>query len=193
MASNRPVDRMQFAWRAMRFGDLGLVEIVAESVHVDFPERAEIPLERLALFPAGCMVFANTIGLIGYCIAHPWTFGVPPALDTLLHALPEHADTLYIHDLALLPAARGAGAGRSAIATLLEVAEHHGLPTLSLIAVSASGPFWSQNGFADAAPTKSIASYGAAARYMARATAHSATPSSSPSANAANATSRSGK
>lgn len=165
----------------MRPADLGSVEQVAARVHVDFPEHLDIPRERLALFPAGCMVFADAAQIAGYCIAHPGTFGQPPALDTLLHALPDHADTLYIHDLALLPAARGTGAGRAAVAALIRLAEHHALATLSLIAVSASGPFWQQNGFADAVPTKSIASYGAAARFMARATAfsstaHSATP-----------------
>ncbi len=42
---------------------------------------------------------------------YPWRFGQPPKLNMRLHRLSDDADTFYIHDVAILPAARGGGAG----------------------------------------------------------------------------------
>ncbi|MFX9570760.1 GNAT family N-acetyltransferase, partial [Acinetobacter baumannii] len=72
-----------------------------------FHERPEIFVERLALFPAGSLIADRGGQPIGYAVAHPWLRGQPPALDSLLGAIPPGADCLYLHDVAILPAARG--------------------------------------------------------------------------------------
>jgi GNAT superfamily N-acetyltransferase len=86
--------------------------------------------------------------------------------------LPPGADTLHIHDVALLPDQRGRGLGGAALKVLTGVAGRHGLLWLSLIAVHGTPPYWARYGFRDAAPAvtepSSLASYGADARYMAR-------------------------
>src|SRR5271170_3620943 len=143
--------------------DLAGVQRIAAAVHAEFPERGTVFAERLALFPAGCL-FADG----GYVVAHPARQGEPPALDTLLGALPAGADALHVHDIALLPARQGRGFGAAAVRLLLEVAARHGLPDLSLVAVHGTAPYWARFGFRDAPASAALASYGAGARYMVR-------------------------
>jgi len=153
----------------MHAGDLPDVERISTIVHPLYPERDEVPVERLRLFPAGCLIAPRGGSTIGYAIAHPGLIGRPPPLDTLLGALPVGADCLYIHDVALLPDARGLRLGAAVTATLAAVARDRGLPHLALTAVNNSTAFWSRQGFAAAATEKSLASYGGDAIYMVRA------------------------
>jgi GNAT superfamily N-acetyltransferase len=110
--------------------------------------------------------------VLGYAIAHPWTQGSIPQLDTLLGALPDDADCLYLHDIAILPAARGHGSARDMVDRLAEVARARGLRALALTSVYGTQDFWSSCGFV-AAPTRDmadkLASYGGPAIYMMRA------------------------
>ena len=94
----------------MTAADLPAVNAIAAQVHVAYPEDAAVFAERLTLHPAGCCVLDGGTGVAGYVISHPWRIAEPPALDTLLGALPAPASTYYIHDIALLPAARRGGA-----------------------------------------------------------------------------------
>lgn len=80
------------AWRAMHAGDLPDVERISAIVHPRYPERDEVPAERLRLFPAGCLIATYNTMTVGYAIAHPGKIGQPPPLDTLLGTLPPDAD-----------------------------------------------------------------------------------------------------
>lgn len=157
-------------WRAMEAADLAAVERVAAHVHPDYPEDEAVFAERLSLCPEGCLVLARPLGdLEGYVVAHPWRLGQPPALNSLLGALPAAADTLYVHDIALLPACRGGGAAGRVLRRLEELARRRGLPSLSLVAVGGSPGFWLRQGFreqADEALRGKLRSYDDAARYM---------------------------
>ena len=157
---------MPAIWRAMQDADLVEVNRIADLAHPNFPERAEIPAERRRLYPAGCLVLQRDGEVLGYAVSHPWHAGKPPALDTLLGALPDLPTNYYVHDLALVPAARGTGAARSAVARLVAVATQAGLAPMSLVAVNNSTGFWQRHGFraVGAAP----ASYGADAVVMMR-------------------------
>lgn len=148
-------------WRPMLTADLPAVQAVADQVHVDYPEAPEIFANRLDLFPAGCFMAVGQDGPLGYCIAHPGTLGAPPPLDTVLDGLPAVADCLYLHDVALLPAARGRGLGAALVARLEQVARSYGFTRIALTAVSNSDGFWQGLGF-DAVPCAKIASYGVA-------------------------------
>jgi len=154
---------MTGAWRPMLPADIATVDRIGAVVHSDLPERAVVFAERLALFPPGCMM---TDG--GYAIAHPTKLGEPPALDTLLGALPAGADTLHVHDVALLPAMQGRGLGGSALKAITGVAGRHGFVWLSLVAVHGTPPYWARFGFQEAPASTALASYGAEARYMVR-------------------------
>lgn len=158
---------MTAAWRPMVPGDLPAVNRIAEAVHLDYPEEAAVLAERLALYPAGCWILEGQAAPLGYAISHPWNRLRPPSLNTRLGALPEMPGTYYIHDVALLPAARGRGAAGRLMPLLREAAR--GLPELSLVAVGGSVPFWHRQGFAvvdDPALTDKLRSYDAGARFM---------------------------
>ena len=153
----------------MQAADLASVEAVAQAIHVDFPEDEAVFAERLRLCPLGCLVLAMDGGIAGYLISHPWMLGAPPALDTLLGAVPEGADSWYIHDLALAPQARGTGAAGRVVAHAVELARAAGLASLSLMSVGGSAGFWRRQGFEVApVPAEKLASYGDGAAYMVR-------------------------
>ncbi len=157
----------------MTQADFPSVGAIGAAVHVAFPEAPAIVAERHGLYPAGCLVLCGAAGMIGYAVSHPWRFLHPPKLDTVLGQLPAAPDTYYIHDLALLPAARGTGAGSDAVRRLIEQAKAEKFGNLSLVAVSGSAPFWARHGFqvhADPAVQQRLRSYGEAARFMVRAT-----------------------
>lgn len=146
--------------------DLPEVDAVAARVHPDYPEDPAVFAERLALHPAGCLVLDE---VAGYVVSHPWHPGAPPKLNSLLGTIPADAATYYLHDLALLPAARGVGAGAAVVMQLARHAGTLGLSTISLVAVNASEPFWRRLGFAPAAiQPSSLASYDGKARLMMR-------------------------
>ncbi len=159
-------------WRPMTATDLPAVLAVAAVVHPGYPEDEAIFAERLRLFPQGCLVLDGPGGAIGYVIAHPWRRAAPPPLNSLLGALPSQTGCFYIHDLALLPQARGSGAGGIAAVRLAEIAARAGLPRLALVAIDGSSGFWRRQGFREVhapALAEKLASYDDAARYMERA------------------------
>lgn len=151
--------------------DLPAVMAVAAEVHPNYPEGEAVYAERLALHPAGCLVLAGGEGLGGYALSHPWLLGQVPALDSLLGALPEPADAYYIHDLALLPSARGGGAASACVDRLAAHAGASSFVRMALVAVGNSAGFWRRHGFHEAhdeALARKLVSYDDAARYMVR-------------------------
>jgi|EndMetStandDraft_4_1072995.scaffolds.fasta_scaffold25405_2 GNAT superfamily N-acetyltransferase len=161
------------AWRPMRAADLDGVVSVAR---VAFPDHFEAPAcfaERFALFPQGCFVLASDDAVRGYLIAYPWPPGAIPPLDSLLGALPEDRDALYLHDLALHPDLRGRGHARSIVARLVVTAKAWGTRQIALVSVNDTRDFWRGLGFqvvdGDAVIARKLASYGADATYMVRA------------------------
>ena len=161
-------------WRAMTADDLAAVDAIAARVHPDYPEDSAIFAERLQLYPNGCRVLATVdAGLVGYAVSHPWHLGQPVALNALLGAIPSlgSSATYYIHDIALLPEARGGGAGADIVTWLARHARAAGLPSMSLVAVNDSGPFWRSQGFTvvdNPALRAKLACYGGQAQLMTR-------------------------
>jgi ribosomal protein S18 acetylase RimI-like enzyme len=135
-------------WRGMLSQDLSRVQAIAAVVHPAYPESPQVFAERLALCPAGCLVLQDGRGeLVGYAVSHPWHQAQPPALDSLLGALPPAASTCYLHDIALMPEARGRGAPSRLLALLLAQARAAGLDEVSLVAVNGSRAYWQSQGF----------------------------------------------
>jgi len=155
----------------MTAADLPAVMAVAAEVHPDYPEGEAVFAERCVLHPAGCLVLESGEGVGGYVLSHPWRLGQVPALDSLLGALPDEADAYYIHDLALLPGARGGGAASAGVDQLAAHARVSGFARMALVAVGSSAGFWRRQGFREAhdeALARKLASYDSAARYMVR-------------------------
>lgn len=160
---------MMTRWRPLLDSDIPTVSAIAAKVHPDFFEADAIFAERQRLAPEGCWLCEGDRGPMGYVLSHPWTLAAPPALNTLLGAIPGEPDTFYIHDLALLPAARGKGAAGAAVDILIDVAKD--FAAMSLVAVNGSVPFWSRYGFTVAERpdlAAKLKSYDDAAQFMVR-------------------------
>jgi len=158
-------------WRPARVSDFRAIVAIAAQIHPDLPERPEVFMEKMQLYPPGCRVLVAEDAVAGYGLAHPWTQHRIPPLDGFLERLPENADCLYVHDVAVLPDRRG-GVARDYIAGIAELARASGITTLALVSVYATRPLWEHLGFraatADAALRAKLASYGEGATYMLR-------------------------
>lgn len=158
-------------WRPMQDSDIRAVTAISDIVHGRFTERPEIFAERLALYPAGCFLLDRDGAAEGYLISHPWHRRSPVPLDELVGAMPEDAASYYLHDLALLPDARGCGAGRRGVEMVLAQAADAGLGEVSLVAVNGADAFWSAQGFSrveDEAIARKLESYGEGTFFMER-------------------------
>ena len=127
--------------------------------------------EKMRLYPGGCRVLVAGDEIAGYGLAHPWKQHQIPPLDGFLERLPEDADCLYLHDIAVLPDRRG-GVARAYMTAIAELARASGIATLALVSVYATRPLWERLGFrpvaADAALRAKLVSYGEGATYMLR-------------------------
>lgn len=135
-------------WRQMRQSDLAAVSAISDAVHGRFTESVEVYAERLALYPEGCRVLEQDGAVVGYLISHPWHRDDPPKLGATLGAIPAAPDSYYLHDIALLPAARGAGASKAALDFVKTRARALGLVDIALMAVGGADRFWAAQGFA---------------------------------------------
>lgn len=163
---------MDGTWRPMRPDDLDAVLAIAAVVHPDYPEDRAVFAERLRLYPAGCRMAERGGATVGYAVLHPGRLGVPPPLDSPLGALPAAADCLYLHDVALLAAARGSGLGAAALEYARDLADGAGMAVLALTSTPGARGYWERQGFATAAEQPAaLASYGGGMTYMVRAVA----------------------
>lgn len=137
----------QGRWRAMEPDDIGVVAAIPNAVHGTFTEPVSVYAERLALYPAGCFVLEWDGTIAGYLIGHPWTRASTPALGQPLGVIPADADTYYLHDVALLPAARGKGAGHAALGLVIAQARADGFADVTLTAVHGADRFWVTQSF----------------------------------------------
>ncbi len=134
----------------MERGDVDAAAAISDRVHGAYTERPVIYAERLRLYPAGCFLLERDGEALGYLITHPWAGDRPPALDQLMGRLPDAADRYYLHDLALLPEARGTGAAAAAVDLTVTQARAAGFDRITLTAVNGADAFWRRQGFVDA-------------------------------------------
>lgn len=154
-------------WRPMRPADIPAVAAISDTVHGTYTEHADIYAERLQLYPAGCWMLERAGEALGYLISHPWQGDRPPALNAPILAVPAAADRYYLHDLALLPQARGAGAEAEAVQLVADEAESTGFARITLTAVNGADAFWRKQGFL---PVNDGAGYGEGSLAMERTT-----------------------
>ncbi|MCK1359405.1 GNAT family N-acetyltransferase [Bradyrhizobium sp. 199] len=158
-------------WRPARASDLPAINAIAARIHPDLPERPEVFAEKMWLYPEACRVLVADDAIAGYGFSYPWKQHRIPPLDGFLARLPDDADCLYVHDVAVLPDFRG-GVLRAYIAGIEQLARASGIATLALVSVYATRPLWERIGFrpiaADAELRAKLASYGEGATYMLR-------------------------
>lgn len=156
-------------WHPLLIDDMGCVNRIADIVHTTLPERPEVFEEKVRLFPSGCRKLISGDAIVGYGISHPWMlFSIPP-LDTFLQRLPNVPQCLYLHDIVVLPAARGSGAAGQYVDYIKAVARQMCIPALALVSVYGTDRLWSRFGFRvvqDTSLDSKLQSYGGTAKYM---------------------------
>lgn len=155
-------------WTAMGHDDLPAIAALSDAIHERYSEDVAIYAERLALYPSGCFTLWQADRIIGYLISHPWHRDSPPALNAALGSIPATADTYYLHDIALLPSARGGGSGRVAVDLVMDLARKAGFQDVTLMAVNGADRFWASVGFSYVDPTSKPGSYGEGSHLMRR-------------------------
>ncbi|MBL8666174.1 MAG: GNAT family N-acetyltransferase [Rhodospirillales bacterium] len=158
-------------WQPLQEADMDAVGAIAAQVHPALPERLEVLAEKQRLFPAGCRKLMVEEAICGYALAHPWLLAGPPALDAFLGGLPATPDCLFVHDVAVLPEARGHGAGAAFMAEAEAVAVARGWPAIGLVAAYGTARLWRRFGFQETGeliPPDKLAAYGAQACYLIR-------------------------
>ncbi|MCK1394631.1 GNAT family N-acetyltransferase [Bradyrhizobium sp. 1] len=158
-------------WRPARVSDLPAISAIATRIHPGLPERPDVFAEKMRLYPDGCRALVTADEIVGYGLAHPWMQLRIPPLDDFLERLPDDADCLYVHDVAVLPDFRG-GASRAYVVDVEGLARASGIAMLALVSVYATRPLWERFGFrpviADAKLRAKLVSYGDSATYMLR-------------------------
>jgi len=156
-------------WLPLLPADLDSVNRIADSVHTTLPERPEVFEEKVTLYPRGCRKFVSGDHIVGYGISHPWTLYSIPPLDKFLKTLPLNPACLYIHDVVVLPGARGRGAAARYVDYIKRLARESAIWSLALVSVYGTDMLWSRFGFrviANSDLDEKLTSYGASARYM---------------------------
>lgn len=157
-------------WQPMSAADIDAVVAIADVVHPGFPENRSVLAERLRLYPDGCFMLCGEAdgNPVGYALSHPWEAAGVPLLNCKIGELPV-PEVYYIHDIALLPEARGLRASNHAVALIETAAARLGLQRIALVAVNNSAAFWQRHGFIPEPGEKwslKLASYGDDAAYM---------------------------
>jgi GNAT superfamily N-acetyltransferase len=132
------------AWRGMLHADVPAVAGLGARVYPSqlwegldaFRARRQIGTGIVLTDPAG--------QICGYLLAHPWDDTAPP-LTAELEPVPQ-VTTLWLHDLALVPEARGRGHAAQAVRRFLAWARM--FPSASLVALDpVATRFWGRFGF----------------------------------------------
>lgn len=161
--------------RPMQGGDIAAVLEIQRACYPDLMQESAAAFSaKLGLAPQGCWVAEEQGRLLGYLFSHPWTHARPPELDTPLAALPATADSYFIHDMAISPAAQGRGVAQRLFRAALDGAKRAGFRRSALVAVQGADGFWQRHGYlpvrrvAPRLSAKLAAGYGSSAVLMAR-------------------------
>lgn len=135
-------------------------------------ETAEVYARRLAS-PAQCSLVLERAGRVcAYLAAYDTAWGKVTVLHGDFETVPQ-PDTLYLHDMAVLPELAGQGLARALLEPLWRRATARGLQVSALVAVQGSQGFWEHHGYAvlalqEAEQRQRLATYGDGAVYMQR-------------------------
>lgn len=134
--------------RKMQEDDLdAVIQIQALAYSDDFLESPQVFARKLQLAPDFCWVAQQVDQVLGYLFSHPWINHLPPALHTPLELLPSSADTWFVHDMAILPGARGMGLASRLYQMAQKTAHDYQLQDSLLVAMPGVDAFWSNHGY----------------------------------------------
>ena len=156
-------------WQPLESEDLATLGRIAAQIHPGLPERLEVLAEKNSLFPAGCRKLVVAEKMVGYGLSHPWKLRSIPALDHRIGHLPADADCLFIHDVVVLPEARGHSAAENYLRYVQSLASTAGFRTLALVSVYGSNALWERFDFKPCMHSgleAKLALYGSSAIYL---------------------------
>ena len=159
--------------RSLEHRDLPAALAIQSAAYRPFLVEPEAAFaSRLDLPSSYCLAATQDGALVAYLLAHAWAAEAPPPVGTVLSAPPAAGEVLFIHDLAVAPAARGTGIGRRLVMRAMEQAARDGLSTTELIAVEGAANYWRGLGFVESETspelTSKVSAYGPDARWMTR-------------------------
>ena len=162
----------QFLIRPMLAPDLDVVLALQCAIYPPhYHEPRTVFASKLALGAEFCFVVTREHALMGYLFAHPWQQTAPPALFAAIWQIPDGADSLFIHDMALHPDCRGRSLGQQLLQTSLASAAAAGLSSSTLVAVQDAAQFWLCQGYQRCTPQSGPqfpGLYGCNAQFMRR-------------------------
>ena len=159
--------------RVMRADDLDAVLAIQLACYgAGFVEDGALIARRLAAAPETGWVAGHAGKVKAYLAAYPSVAGKLTALHGEFEVAAD-ADTLYLHDLAVHPAASGLGLGPRLVRHAWAHAAKAGWRQSTLVSVQASVGFWERQGYAamqpaDPAQQARLATYPGTSIYMAR-------------------------
>ncbi len=163
-----------YSLRPMQLADIASVlDIGAQLYPANLYESADFYLNRLQLAASLCWVARNDAGVQGYLISYPWEYDTPPALNTNIKKLPQHANCWFIHDCAISPRCQGQGMATALLKQVEKVATHQQLAYSTLVALADALPFWLDKGYVsveikNSLTLQKVAAYGVGACYMSK-------------------------
>jgi GNAT superfamily N-acetyltransferase len=158
--------------RPMRQEDLVQVLRIQRACYAAaFHEGREAFLSKLIASPSSNWVTSAGDHVYAYLVSLPVDQDTPPALHADSWHQAVQPTMLYLHDMAIDPASRGAGLSHALLNTAQNHARDRGLRHLGLIAVQESVCFWRKHGFEPVdvpgpAMAGKLATFGADAIYM---------------------------
>ena len=136
------------AVRALYVADLpAVLTIQCAAYGAEYRESAAVLGRKLELAPGGSWLAEVGGAAVGYVFAHPWGGVAAPPLHVPLDALPVRAERGFIHDLAVLPGARGLGVAAMLFSRVREWSGAASHRDIRLVALVDAVPFWKRHGF----------------------------------------------
>jgi ribosomal protein S18 acetylase RimI-like enzyme len=159
--------------RPIREDDLaGIMLVQAACYPPSMQEPEDVILSRIRVAGDTSLAAVGDEGMCGYLFAYPCMLGAASELGSRF-VVAEDADTMYLHDLSVSPAAAGNGLARTLVGRLIELARERLLVHCALVSVQDTQQFWERLGFqAKPAPGPELravlGTYPGHARYMTR-------------------------
>ena len=157
--------------RPLLVADLAQVTRIQEECYRDeLIESADSFAAKISARPSFCFIAEQHGVAQAYVVALPWIFGKTLELDSASYVAPANADCIYIHDVAVCPAARSSGVAGLLLDTVLDAAGKSNFNQVCLVAVQGAMLYWQRHGFEIAVlgeeAQQKLIRYGDGARYM---------------------------
>lgn len=160
-------------WKPLDLLFFDRINQIGDICYPDLPETPEIFRHRIEQFPEGCRMLIKDEEIVGYGIAYPWELLSIPPLDSYLKPLPKLPLCMYIHDVAILPEARGHSASKDYVEYISELALSMSINFVCGVSVHGTSSLWKKyilgcKTYSDNEVKSQLGTYGFDAVYMIR-------------------------